>query len=536
MPEKYPLTSAPGPLTKSPAVARALAHLRGLLARGAGMAGEPLQSLDDLADSARVSRMPMFQAVTQLKSEGLLEAIRGGRIRRAGIVSVASAPSRRPGRGAGALEALRRDLAAGRFAPGEPFPDVGFLAERCGVSLPTLRKALAAMEAAGELERDGRIRMVPMRRAGGRPRYASVTLVAATGAKGEYGVFSDRGHGFLEALEAACNRANAGLRVLRLESGCTQVVARAIRAGRDGLGYVLWPGEWPGLPDRLPAILEILGVLAAGNRPVAVFDEMGGFPLPEARRRHAPVRVFTIGAVRAGHAMAEELLRMGHKRVAYLSPYQGLGWSDSRFRGMAEAFAQAGSPGGVIPFGLAFGRKYNRVLRTGGFMAGAPGPDSSMFDRILGKRVGKGAARAALSERMRKEVFPGMYAGLEFELLDRWFEEEIQSSMLPVFEDVLGEKGITAWVGANDSTALAALRFLVSRGKATPADISVAGFDDTPASFERGLTSYHFGITGFPQAMLRYLLETGSAPGARKDRVVEIEGVCIGRRTTGPVR
>ena len=51
----------------------------------------------------------------------------------------------------------------------------------------------------------------------------------------------------------------------------------------------------------------------------------------------------------------------------------------------------------------------------------------------------------------------------------------------------------------------------------------------TVASFEEGLTTYNFGIAGFPQAMLRFLLEPGRFPRADAE---EIDGVVIHRRTT----
>jgi DNA-binding LacI/PurR family transcriptional regulator len=148
--------------------------------------------------------------------------------------------------------------------------------------------------------------------------------------------------------------------------------------------------------------------------------------------------------------------------------------------------------------------------------------------------LGKGAAAEAIEARMREEVFPELYAALEFELLDRWFEEEIQAAMLPALRKALEDKNITAWVGANDATALAAARFLGRQGYRVPGDISLAGFDNTHASFEQGLTSYHFGITGFPQALLRFLLEPERKTGRNETRTDETDGVLIVRRSTGP--
>jgi DNA-binding GntR family transcriptional regulator len=137
-----------------------------------------------MAAAAGVSLVPMWKAVDALKREGILSAVRGGRITRTGVP--AGFPPPRPrGKWREAMEALRKDIASGRLPAGAPLPDADHLRDRHGISRPTLRKALAALHAAGDLEAAGRIWRVPVMRFRGRARYASVTLVAAAGATGD---------------------------------------------------------------------------------------------------------------------------------------------------------------------------------------------------------------------------------------------------------------------------------------------------------------------------------------------------------------
>ena len=231
--------------------------------------------------------------------------------------------------------------------------------------------------------------------------------------------------------------------------------------------------------------------------------------------------------------MAEHLLKLGHRRIAFLSPHHKLWWSDQRFQGLCRGFAEAGQGGGVLLFTLDFDRKYNRVLQSGSLDKGDSAA-AGLFSGILRRRLGKvGERNEAVERALREKVFPKMLVDLKFTVLDRYFEGEIVQAMIPIFQKVLDVKSITAWVGANDATALAAHAFLRERNRRVPGDVSVAGFDNTPASFETGLTSYNFHITRFPRILLGFLLApergnriTGTGPE-------EVEGVLLARRSTG---
>lgn len=522
-----------------PAVARALGYVRRILERGAGAGGMPLPSLAALARGAGVSPASMWKAVAILKRAGTLYAVRGGRIRKVtGDAASRNSGVREPGsqepiesvKWRKVLGTLAGDLASGRLS--SPLPPMNRLRARYGISLPTMRKALRALQSRGVLEPEGRtLRIVPLRYRGRSP-YASITLVAAAGAKGEFGVFSDHGRSFLEALEGECSQAGVNLEVLTLESGRFPAAMKALRRRAGELGFLLWPGEWQGLPESRAKILEALSVLAASKKPVAVLDEMGGFPSIE--NIGGRVRIYTVAARRSGLAMADHLLRLGHRRIAYLTPHGNLPWSYLRFQGLGRAFAEAALEGAVLPFSLDYGRQYNRVLQTGAFGTGAGDAAAiRMLGDILRRRLGPGEKRDEAAEAaLREGAFPDLIADLKFDVLEGYFQQEVNRAMAPLFRQALEDEGVTAWVGANDATALAAREFLRERGRRVPEDISLAGFDNVPGAFATGLTSYHFRINRFAPILLGYLLDPGRRGGAQERE--EVDGVLIARRSTGP--
>ncbi|MDQ3003636.1 MAG: substrate-binding domain-containing protein [Fibrobacterota bacterium] len=525
------------------AVDKALEYLLRILDSGAGKGGSPLPTLSVLSKAARVSRVSMWKAVGVLKKRGLLSAMRGGRITLS--QNSATGSPTQPDWGENfasrlkwqtAHTALAQDIHSGHFTSGTLLPKAGSLLLRYGISHPTLRKVLGTAVAAGELTPEGKQFRVPVLMFRGRSPYASITLVAATGAKGEFGVFSDHGLSFLEALEAECSRANVRLEVLKLEPDRVHLALKSLRHRPETLGFILWPGEWPGQSESLGKIREILSVLTATGKSVAVLDEMGGFPpaLFSRTRTLCPrVRIFTISAFRAGLAMAEHLLQLGHRRIGFLSPHQKLWWSDQRFQGLCRGFAEAGHGGGVLPFAVDFDRKYNRVLQSGSFDKGDSAA-AGLFTGILRRQLGKGGERNEAVERaLRENVFPKLLVDLKFTVLDRYFEGEIVRAMIPLFQKAWEMKNLTAWVGANDATALAAHAFLRERKRRVPGDVSVAGFDNTPASFETGLTSYHFHITRFPRILLGFLLESEHGDRIPGKGPEEVEGVLLARRSTG---
>jgi DNA-binding LacI/PurR family transcriptional regulator len=94
---------------------------------------------------------------------------------------------------------------------------------------------------------------------------------------------------------------------------------------------------------------------------------------------------------------------------------------------------------------------------------------------------------------------------------------------------------VTAWVGASDYVALAALDFLKTKGKTVPGDISVMGFDDSFEALYAELSSYNFNIRSYASSMLDFAC-TGRHlfTGAVNENTgqVELPGRIIERKST----
>jgi DNA-binding GntR family transcriptional regulator len=119
-----------------------------------------LPALSEVMSDHKVSRGVALRAFAVLKQEGVAEPVPGGRWR---VVRPGVNADRRP------LEQRVADIiTADKLEVGQPFPSASALAERFGVSRPTMTKALEKLEAAGVLAGGGQgrvrtVRAVPTR-------------------------------------------------------------------------------------------------------------------------------------------------------------------------------------------------------------------------------------------------------------------------------------------------------------------------------------------------------------------------------------
>ncbi len=114
--------------------------------------------------------------------------------------------------------------------------------------------------------------------------------------------------------------------------------------------------------------------------------------------------------------------------------------------------------------------------------------------------------------------------------------EQVLPVLVPLMEQALADSSITAWVAVNDDIAIECINFLRSRGKRVPRDISVVGFDDNLEAFFRSLTSYNYNASAAANAMLSHVLSPTVSLARREIAgATEIEGFLDVRGSSGPV-
>ncbi|MFI1725911.1 GntR family transcriptional regulator [Streptomyces sp. NPDC020489] len=119
-----------------------------------------LPSLAEVMRDHEVSRGVALRAFGVLRQEGMAEPVPGGRWR---VVRAGAQVDRRP-----LDQRVAEVIVTDRLKAGEAFPSASVLAERFGVSRPTVTKALEKLEAAGVLAGGGQgkvrtVRAVPAR-------------------------------------------------------------------------------------------------------------------------------------------------------------------------------------------------------------------------------------------------------------------------------------------------------------------------------------------------------------------------------------
>jgi DNA-binding LacI/PurR family transcriptional regulator/DNA-binding transcriptional regulator YhcF (GntR family) len=486
-------------------------------------AGKPLPGIRRLAPRLGASHVTTWRAVRALRDVGVLEVRVGGSVVAAGpnlietpkpeAAPPTSLPPPRPWRWEEVRGQLAREILEQRHPPGARLPSAALIGRRLVAAPVNVSRALRSLESERLLTREGRgyrVAAPTKRRLFGR--------VVFLGRSRRGDLLSDLSARSLELwrrLESECRRFDVGLQVDTIEEDIDRLLGRATGSpveSRDVLGYVVRNLD---LEARLVA--RLLAALAATGKPVSVIDEVGVSSELVPARRRGRLRVFSLAnSVEAGRDVGRELLRLGHRKVAFLSSYDGAAWSRHRLLGLELAFAAVGLPKAVVPLLLGeFEDDFDLrdVIRR-----------SASYQEISRRLQSFARAQNPLSE-IDAATFhrhPG------FRVL---LGEIVAGRMLPLFERALSDRGITAWVGLDDTIAAAALRFLSASSVRVPEQISLVGFDNSSDALRGGLASYDFNVPSLSNAVVQHVL---AAPGRRPRAVVEIPGRLAERASLGP--
>lgn len=489
----------------SPAKEKALKYLKQMLEKY-WKPGDSLPSISQLAESARVSVVPMWKAVNQLASEGTLEVIQGSGTR----VSINfEEPVNALRKGwLGLRDRIHKDILTGRFPSGTLMPSLKEVKAHYGVSHQTLRKALDSLVVEGIIQPEHRtyrvISFSPDK------THSSIVLLGWSDPALELQARAPWGEEFLRVCENLCSQMKVRLDIIRY----TRVNGKAVYSDQNGntfdrlrsddsvLGYLLWAESPNGL------YLEVLSQIDLFKKPIAVLQEGTRLNLGTAAGKNRGLKVFSIATgSNAARSLASYLLQQGHSNVAYISPFHKSDWSRARLYGLQEIFDRQGIDAAIHSFTLKeFEYPYEFRL--------ALKPSEILLHEIMSPQSSYGLARRAAA-RLRHHLS---------RILN---DEAIRTFIRPLLVKAKNSD-CSAWVCANDLVAFMALDYL----KEHPGrKIAVAGFDDTFEAFRRGLTSYNFNIHGLVQLMLSHLVNP-SFHKHRDHNSVEIEGVLVVRSTT----
>jgi DNA-binding LacI/PurR family transcriptional regulator/DNA-binding transcriptional regulator YhcF (GntR family) len=506
-----------------PAVQQAIDTVLKHIASGAWSDTGRLPGIRFLATMAGVSQASMWKALQVLKQRKAVEGFAGRRFRipRAASVTAAESalvrPAALPSRGEALKQELERDILNGAFGPGGALPTLKELGHRYGASYPALKGALEQLRHESLLRRYKRAyrceNAVPSR------SHARITLLCLGNFAELLRMGRPRNQEFLREVERECMRRGIGLGIYAhsIVDGRESYFdknggeLRSLPRDYDALGFLC---HSPGC--ELPA--EVLKHASRLRKPVAVMDE-AGMPVPQFPRvQPFPFASFQTGYDQApGERVGRYLLQLGHRAVAYLSPFHATTWSVNRGAGLRKVFAAAGCPEGVSSFTMdefAYPQDFVQQMIDSHKLA----PLLRECDRA---EAGFPVKLVTSLERLRDRV------------LAHLAPEEIGMRLAPLFDQALGNRAITAWVGANDTVALAALQYLRRHGTAlVPQRLSVVGFDNTLDSFSNNLTSYDFNIPLVVRSMIDFVIDPSLPAMRRQGTVRHVEGIIVERGTT----
>jgi DNA-binding transcriptional regulator YhcF (GntR family) len=496
----------------SPAIDQAESFLKKQIENGSWNPGDLLPSISSLAKTANVSPVSMWKAVHRLSESGELEVMHGQGTRIKGNQEINIVIDNTQKGWQGLRDRIHKDILCGKYTQGMMLPSLKELQSFYGVSYQTVKKALDCLTAEGILElRYRRYFIVHFIR---RPTHLSIVLIGWSNPKLQMQARTPWGQDFLRFCEQQCSRMGFELRVLEYSdaSGELQITDSTGKVSGDlpidpsVIGYLVW-GESPNELYR-----EILSRLEKSKKPIAVLQEGSILNIADYIKKNSQIQLFSIAtSSTAAKHVATFLLQSGHTSIAYFSPFHKSEWSRIRLSGLNEIYSRFGAP--VETYALD---KYSDNFSFYKFIK-SPEHYFELYSEIF-------------KQNAAPSIITKSFASYKNQFIRNVQQEVIRKYMMPLYRSALQYSNCTAWVCANDFTALGAMEFL--KENQPKSKIAIVGFDDTFEAFHHGLTSYNFNIQATVQVMVSYIVNPTSLPSNRRSVAFEIEGMLVERKTT----
>jgi DNA-binding LacI/PurR family transcriptional regulator/DNA-binding transcriptional regulator YhcF (GntR family) len=412
---------------------------------------------------------------------------------------------------------IETDIITGEFLHERFVPPVTQLQYRYHRSHPTCKKALEQCVGDGLLENTGnRYRIVRER-----PGASSLRICFVKHGNKLKHLSLDAIQGLTSALNTECVRRNIQL----------QMIGWYHTEGK--VHFFMGNEELPDLPldkeiaayitlrefdnEKMDALLRRLSHV---SKPVAVLDNMGNRHTPSYLKK-PHIRIFTtakntVPGLQVGHYLGG----LGHRHVAYISPFHQSSWSQMRLQGLQESLRLHDTNATITP--CVFHNP--AVINT--FYQG-PALHECDLDSLLSyfrnwQQHNPSYLRPIL-EPLITEDLPRRLVPTAF------FNHTIRS----LFSHALDHDRITAWVAANDQVAIQALHFLNEKAMKPPRPISLVGFDDNIHALQEGVTSYNFNRSSLVHLATEWILNGRHLPASLQKSPSRVKGMVVKRLTTG---
>jgi DNA-binding LacI/PurR family transcriptional regulator/DNA-binding transcriptional regulator YhcF (GntR family) len=488
-------------------VTKALEYLHSLIGNTGYSEGSRLPTTVDLAMSAHVSPNAMCRAVGILKKKKLISVSRKSGIFIGPERKVVREP--RLNKWQKIRARIEQDIIAGRFFTSDELPSMRELMKLYGVSFQLIRKVAGALASEGVIERyKGKFKI---KKPEASHRYASILLAGPGFPSGKMSFYQERFRDANHQMEKDCNAANITFVHWGLHPENHEEFYRLLKSGRNFIGYVVWSNRLG--PDEARELVE---TISKSGKPVAIIDEQVDFVLPESLRDEAHIRIFSIAGRSAGRQVVRLLFNLGHRHIAYVSPFHKHPWSVYRLAGMTETARDVGFDSAVsaltvdsfdaesAPLGDALKEKIASLTRE--------------FDPLIIRQT---------------ERFVPIVNGIHDFTRDVFFIEATRQRVWPLLEQVLARHPVTAWIGANDNIATLAIDYLRREGKRIPRDMAVVGFDDSHLAYEYDMTSYNFDFSGIGRKAFTFIIHPAHRYFQQGGQRIECEGIIVERASTG---
>jgi len=484
-----------------------------------------LPSLDELAYEAGIGQRTIFKAIHELKRKGELIPIqgRGVFIRSCTSGIPQSAPdtfnrNRYPRHQWEKLVvAIEEDIRRRHFDPNAPLPSTKQLTTRYGVCHQTLKKALDELLRKNRLMRYKKgYRLVwPTATT---PTYRnSVVLFARGDTEGNLIYLTSRTQQYLRTLEQACAQANLTLEIIPISCDQQNIPVfldqtRFLRNTHSAnvMGFIIW---YLGIDVEFPSVLQSL---SGTKKPICVFDERGGCTIPESMPLQNAITIFSISNdMRDGEHVGQYLFNSGHRHIAFVSPFHFSEWSQNRLKGLERA---------VHPGGKTYPFVITTPNETSDFIS-----QSKVVARTAQQLLTTNPLQIEMALHNLEHDMRQLQATIAKSKLKQPFDHQF---FIPLLRHALRHKRITAWVAANDETALACLQYIRTHHIQIPQKISIIGFNDSLEAFFHGISSYNFNVTGIMNAMLYEILHPTFSRKMKRIRRKYIDGYVSIRATS----